>query len=552
MKTKIYVFLLSLFISSFSFAQVVYEHTSNKNIYAFLDELANEQLIVINGAIKPYSREFIAQKLNEATEFKGELNKRQTKELAFYQLAYMLEEDKPLHLNSTFDILKNSNGFGIGLHPFGGFYKDELFRFQAQPLYSYSFIRNDNGTESFSYGGLQAQAYVGEHFGFYASLRDNHSSIRFGNPDYLTLFEGGNYKGSEKGGVDWSEMRGGITYAWNWGSIGLIKDHFEWGSNQHGANIFGGQQPSFAHISLKIKPSKWLEFNYIHGWLVSEVVDDARSYWDDTRFRSVFHPKWISANMFSISPFDWLNVSAGNSIVYSDRDHPGFWIPLFLYKSVDHTYNATDSYGQAGQNSQLFGDISIRYFKHLHLYGSLFSDEIKFSRIGDPDVHNFFSWKGGFQLSNFPFKNLSITAEYTRTLPGPYQHPIETTTYESNQYNLGHYLGDNAEEIYASLVFKPIRGLHIKAELLWAKHGPNVQYDDSPNVIIETPFIESVSWENKTMAVDIRYEVVSNVYVYVNAMKSDISGDTELLNLWTPTYYQGDQLTVSAGFNVGF
>lgn len=552
MKTKLYLLFSLLLITNLSFSQVVYEHTSNKNIYAFLEEMANEQLIIINDAIKPFSRQFIAEKLIEIKDSKGELNKRQTKELNFYLLAYMLEEKGNLHLNPKFDLLKKSNGFGTGLQPFGGFYKDDLFRFQAQPLYSYSFIKNDNGTESFSYGGLQAHAYAGEHFGFYASLRDNNTSIRFGDPDFLTLFQGGNYKGSEGGGVDWSEMRGGVTYSWDWGSIGLIKDHFEWGSNQHGANIFGGQQPSFAHISLKLKPAKWLEFNYVHGWLVSEVVDDNRSYWDDDRFRSVFRPKWISANMFSVIPFDWLNVSVGNSIIYSDRDHPGFWIPLFIYKSVDHTYNATDSYGQAGQNSQLFGDISVRLIKHLHVYGSLFSDEIKFSRIGDPDVHNFFSWKGGFQLSNFPFENLSFTAEYTRTLPGPYQHPIETTTYESNQYNLGHYLGDNAEEIYARLTFKPLRGLHIKAEVFWAKHGPYVEYDDNPSIIIGTPFMETVAWDNKTMALDIRYEVVSNVYIYLNAMKSNITGDADRINIWTPSFYQGDQLTISAGFNVGF
>lgn len=551
MKTKIYILLAFILLTSVGFTQVVYEHISNRNIYDFLDEMANEQYIVINDAIKPYSRTFIEQKLQEIKSSATTLNKRQREELSFYLQAYMLEEDGPLHLNPKFDLLKNSNGFGTGLQPFGGFYKDDFFRFQAQPLYSYSFIKNDNGTESYSYGGLQAHAYSGEHFGFYASLRDNHTSIRFGDPSYLTLFEGGNYKGSENGGVDWSEMRGGVTYAWDWGSIGLIKDHFEWGSNQHGANIFGGQQPSYAHISLKLKPAKWLEFNYIHGWLVSEVVDSARSYWNDDRFRAVFRSKWISANMFSIIPFDWLNVSIGNSIVYSDRDHPGFWIPLFIYKSVDHTYNATDHYGQAGQNSQLFGDVSIRYFKHLHLYGSLFADEIKFSRIGDSEVHNFFSWKGGFQLSNYPFKNLSFTAEFTRTLPGPYQHPIETTTYESNKYNLGHYLGDNAQEIYVKMVFKPIRGLHIKAEAFWAKHGPDVRYITGTD-IVSTPFMETVSWENKTLALDIRYEVVSNVYVYLNAMKSSITGEPDMLNQWTPAFYQGDQMTISVGFNVGF
>jgi hypothetical protein len=255
--------------------------------------------------------------------------------------------------------------------------------------------------------------------------------------------------------------------------------------------------------------------------------------------------------MFSITPFDWINVSVGNSIIYSDMDHPAYWIPLFIYKSVDHTLNATDHYGQAGQNSQLFGNISIRYIKHLNVYGSLFSDEIKFSRIGDSSVHNFFSWKGGFQLSNFPLKNLSFTGEYTRTLPGPYQHPIDATTYASNRYNLGHYLGDNAEEMYARVVFKPIRGLHIKAEFSWAKHGPYVEYITGTNVI-SAPFMERVAWENKSYALDVRYEVVSNVYIYVNAMKSSVTGDSDLVNKWTPGYYQGDQLTLSAGFNVGF
>ncbi len=551
MNIKYYFLLLLFVVGSISTAQVVYEHTSNENIYTFLDEMANEQIIIINAAVKPYSREFIAQKLEEIEKTADKLNVRQAKELAFYKTAYMLEENSALHLNPTFDILKNSNGFGTGLNPFGGFYKDDFFRFQAQPLYSYSMLNNKNGTQSFSYGGLQAHAYAGKHFGFYASLRDNHTSPRFGNTSYLTLFEGGNYKNSENGGVDWSEMRGGTVYSWDWGSIGLIKDHFEWGNNQHGANIFSGKQPSFAHISLKIKPAKWIEFNYVHGWLVSEVVDSVHSYLDENRFRTVFRPKWITANLFSITPFKWLNVSVGNSIVYSDQDHPGFWIPLFIYKSVDHTYNATDRYGQAGQNSQLFGDVSIRPIKHLHLYGSLFTDEIKFSRIGDPAEHNFFSWKGGLQVSNFPFKNIDITAEYTRTLAGTYQHPIATTTFESNKYNLGHYLGDNAEEFYIRLLFKPIRGLHIKAEAFLAKHGPFVEYDDTVDVLF-APFIESVFWQNKTYALNISYEVVSNVYVYLNATKSSITGDEASVILWTPSYYIGEQLTVSAGFNVGF
>ena len=48
------------------FSQVVYEDISNNGIYEFLDELANLRLITLNSAIKPYSRNYIAQKLYEA------------------------------------------------------------------------------------------------------------------------------------------------------------------------------------------------------------------------------------------------------------------------------------------------------------------------------------------------------------------------------------------------------------------------------------------------------------------------------------------------------
>lgn len=538
-----------------SSAQVVYEHITNENIYNFLDELANEKWIDVNTVIKPYSRTFIAEKLLEADKYRAEMSGRQMKELDFYLKGFSLEINDHLVLNPKINLLKKTNGFGIDINPLGGFYQDKLFRFQIQPVYGYSMYNNDNGTESFSYGGLQGYGYVGKHVGVYASLRDHHYSQALNRVDYLNPIPGGNFKGSEKGGVDWSEMRGGVTYSWSWGEIGLVKDHFEWGNNHHGANIFSGKQPSFAQLTVKLKPAYWLEFNYVHGWLVSEVVDSTRSYWDgttnDPRYRAVFRPKWLSANMFTIKPIDGLQLSIGNSIIYSDQDHPAYWIPVFIYKPVDHTLNATDKYGQAGQNSQLFADVSVRLIKHLQVYGALFSDEIKFSRIGVDSLHNFWSWKGGFQLSNFLVKNYSITIEYTRTLPGTFQHPISTTTYASNLYNLGHYMRDNSDEMYFSLTFKPIRGLHVKAEAFMARHGSDAKYENGGD-IVSTPFMETVAWKNTTYALNIRYEIVNNVYIYANATMSNISGDEDLVIKWTPEFYRGEQMTLSGGFNIGF
>lgn len=166
-------------------------------------------------------------------------------------------------------------------------------------------------------------------------------------------------------------------------------------------------------------------------------------------------------------------------------------------------------------------------------------------------LHNFWSWKAGFELSNFILKNYSLGFEFSKTLPGTFQHPISTTTFASNKYNMGHYLRDNSDEYYFYLTFKPIRGLHVKGEAFIARHGPDVKYETGGD-IVATPFMEVVSWQNTTFALNVRYEVVNNVYVWANATMSHIEGEEDLVVKWTPEFYRGQQSTFSAGFNVGF
>jgi hypothetical protein len=82
------------------------------------------------------------------------------------------------------------------------------------------------------------------------------------------------YKEANYGG-DFSDSKGGISlYTW-WGSIGLIKDNIVWGDSYNSSNIISGRAPSFPMLTLNLKPVRWLEFNYIHGWLVSNVIDSS-------------------------------------------------------------------------------------------------------------------------------------------------------------------------------------------------------------------------------------------------------------------------------------
>ena len=218
------------------------------------------------------------------------------------------------------------------------------------PILGGEVFSNSSGKATYWRNGAEARGYI-QKWGFYASLRDNHEKPLLGKPEYLTQREGGHLKGS----TDWSEMQGGVTYSWKWGNAGLVKDNLQWGNNYNGANIFGGNNPTFVQLKLHISPVKWFDFNYFHGWLNSMVVDSTNSYWVTnsygTDYREVYHKKFIAANMFTFTPFKNLNVSAGNSIVYDDENiNPAYLIPLFFYKSVDHSLTS----GIDNMNSQMF------------------------------------------------------------------------------------------------------------------------------------------------------------------------------------------------------
>ena len=242
---KIFFFFIIIFLCSQSYSQVVYQHISNTAIYEFIDELANQKTIDINSAIKPYSRIFIAEKLKEAKSKEELLNKRQIAEVDFYLKDY----NKELMLNKQFK--KRIDLF---------YYKDSLFTFSVNPILGVNYLYNDSGTVYHRWSGGEVFGYIGKNWGIYASLRDNHESQPFAAPNYLTQAPGRGPKGTGDGGVDYSEMRGGITYSNNWLTVALVKDHFVWGNNYNGANIFSGRTPSFATLKLNIHPVKCLRY----------------------------------------------------------------------------------------------------------------------------------------------------------------------------------------------------------------------------------------------------------------------------------------------------
>jgi len=523
------ILLLTIFVPCLLVGQIVYQDLTNTNIYDFIDELANDRIISITSVIKPYPRELIAQKLLEASsaDNRNKLSKRQQKELDFYLRDFNTELKPDLSYITKNSFFKNKQYFRLSFNPLEFVYKDSLFTFVLKPVFGVSYVRNENGSAYHRWNGAEIFGYVGKHFGFYASLRDNHENHLLTGPQMLNQEEGAVWKPYPDGAGDYSEMRGGLTWKWKWGDLAFVKDHFTWGDNYHGSNIMSGRTPSIPYLQYHMKPLRWMEFTWVQAWLVSEVPDTTKTYTLPTGAKRItYFNKYYASGMFTFKPLAGLDLSIGNSVVYcAAYMNPAYISPFLFYFKYGYAEGDGKS-GYYGKEVQTFINISSRNIKHLHLYADVFVNQANVEGI---------SYKIGCRMLDVGLKNLSITAEYTRNNGKAYASALPTTSYESNQYSLGSYLKENSMEIYAALCWKPIRGLRFDASYLFAKHG-------------EGTTLSTLDYKDQEIAVAAKYEVINNAYVFVEYLRRQVEGDVRFI----PAVYFGNTNSLLAGINIGF
>ena len=551
------VLMLLLITPRSASSQVVFQHVSHYSIYDYLDEMANLGIIEINSAIKPYSRIFISEQLIAVSSRSAELNDRQKKELVFFLKEYSKEIDRSEQKDWIF-----KDWFGEDRTPFSErnkrpdlfYWSNEDFSFTFNPILGAQLWANDSGMVYHRWNGAEMHFSAYDRIGGYASLRDNYESKNISAPSYLTQMTGGGFKAptygfDDRSAVEYSEMRGGITYSWKWGYTGVIKDHHVWGNNYNGSNIFSDRNPSFAKFVLNMKPAKWIELNYFHGWLSSKVIDSSRTpNTDEDGADDVYVPKYMAANMITIRPFKNFNFSIGNSIVYAYDFNLAYFIPVMFFKSLDHTYSSLG-------NSQLYFDISSRNIRKLHLYSTIFMDELSFARMFDQDYTHRWSGKFGAKYSDF-LPNLSFTAEYTRSDVLTYQHYNPTTTFTSTAYNMGHYLRDNSQEIFLKLTWKPVAKLSADFTFNFANKGPEYEDDretidpiTGEEAILSLPFQEEIVWESTSFGAMATYELVNDLIFKAGLQYGDVTDKT---GVFSPGRFTGKQLTGYTMITFGF
>lgn len=590
--------LLCFFVCQPTRAQAIPVPMQYTEVYDYIDELITDGVITRQTAVRPYTRKQVADMLVEAQQADSILNRRQKKDLAFYLNVFALERDT---ISTNFVQYTDRRTFNLSLaNPqFSYLTKNKLFKMSIEPILGMDLYGSKRGLIIKRWWGADLKMDIAHHVSIWGSLRDisyngtaalsdkyfanDYAKIdgaKITKPGYLNNLAGVQYKEANYGG-DFSDSKGGISlYSW-WGSIALQRENIRWGDSYHCSNILSGRNPAVPMLLLQLTPCRWFQFDYFHAWLVSNVLDSTNYYVENTTTGGTYKHyrpanKFMAANMFTFTPIKYVSFSFGNSVVYAERNvQAAYFIPFAFYKSLDHLL--TKGLSVENQNSQLFGSLSVRPWDHIQLYASIYVDEFKLARLkkSNPE-NNLVSYLVGFNWSGWPLTGLSLKGEFMRSYIACYTHSINVLTWASNGYNMGHYMGDNAQSIYVELAYRPIRGMRLKLTYTNDTKFNSYAYlrrggkdGGISQTIAQKPFDKAI-YRNDEVALDGIYEVHPNMYLRVNLTYNNARGYDNLeqtivsedagekctaqyyLNKFCPAYYQGHNFTAVVGFSFGF
>lgn len=531
---KLLSFSALLFAINFIFAapisaQVIYEPIY-KDIYEFIDRTKTKELIKIDNLVLPLSRDIIAKNLIVLKKNEHQLTSLEKDELQFYFKEYGSEIKKLLSSKSD---STNSDYSLFGYDNYERFrvfsYEDKKVSLFLNPIFGIEYTNEDGKSSNHVWNGVSFYGSFGENIGFSMDFRDNTISGDFS--DSLRQFtpkQGIKSNGRES--FQFNIVNAQISYRWNWGSISLGKTPFEWGYAESGKIVHSSKAPSYPNIRLDLQITDWLSFNYLHGWLNSEFIDSNEIYEslrDDPKFdRELFKEKYFASHSLLLKPLKGLSFALGESIIYSDRLELSYLIPVMFFRLADHYHSSHNN--DAGNNAQFFFNISSRnHIPNTHLYSTLFIDEIITGEILNSEkAKNQLGYTFGLSIVDLPIKNSNFKIEYSHLNPFAYKHYIPTQIYQNQGYDLGHWIGHNADILHLSYHQRFIRGLSSK---IWAQFIRKGEEGDADLMykIPQPEFLFGLNTKYNYYGIDVQYEFIHDLFLKAKYQYSSIETEIE-------------------------
>lgn len=493
-------------------AQTVWENPEAP-IMGYLQRMAQKGKIDFQDIIQPVSRKQIETALVSLEKQVGQLSATEKNELSFYLQEYRSIVGTDTATLKVFQKDANKRLRGLYLHQ-----KD--FMFNVDPMGS--LMRVSRAENSFTQMSGQGLSFWGQakQFAFqfyykdYVEVGKGMDLFRTASPE-KSIIKLYNPTAKE---INYSEIRGHVSYSWNKGSISFGKDYLNWGYGENGKIVLDNKVISYPLVRLDYQPTKWMQFNYTHAWLNSNIIDSNALYTagvgaQSGELRIQYVPKYMATHSLVFKPIKGLNIAIGETVVYSDKVDVGFLLPINFFKIYDN--NRSNYNINAGSNGQFFIQASSRnHIKNTHLYGSMFIDEIRIASIFVKEKsRNQLGYTVGGSITDLLLPYLTLGTEYTRVNPFVYTNLLAAQNYTQYDRTMGDWMGNNFDRFLVYGKYNPLPKLSLYLRYQSIRKGGAGTVAEQYLAEPQPPFLFNLQTKRKDLFLQVKYEWINNFYL---------------------------------------
>ncbi|AFH49116.1 Hypothetical protein IALB_1406 [Ignavibacterium album JCM 16511] len=514
------ILTIIIFFANLSFAQFI-NQIYRSDIYDFLEAMNAKGVIEFHSELKPINRKILASYINQLNSIKHQLNSIEQELLERYNIEFEpeLRLSEKLNDEKKSDLIRTKNRLRLFAYYSDdfSFYADPLLSIEAGSYYGKSLVVRRNG---FAIGG-----YYGKNWSYSVKFFDNEEtddnldkSKRFTREHSVSITK------EKKNAFEYDEVTAGVSYDWSNGSVSISKDYLSFGSGNFGKIILSDKAPPLPFIRFDFKPADWLSFFYFHGFLQSNVPDSNTFRYNSIPGRTTILevPKYMAFHSLSFYPTDYLSLSIGESIVYSERIQPIYFIPVMFFRVADH-YLGTGNASATG-NAQMFVDFSyLNRPLQTKFYSSLFVDELSFNSLfegGNLSAVGFTLGIESFSISPM----MKVFVEYSRVNPFVYMNSVDAQLYSNDGFKMGHWIESNGDIISGGIKKNFTAELTSHLNVWYFRKGKT----EEPVEQYRSPYPEflygSKRYE-KGLELTISYTPIIPLSVMVNYLYTDISDE---------------------------
>lgn len=509
-KHFLFLLLCVVFSKSILNAQEVPVSTES-GVYVFLDQMSLQYNFEWKDLVKPVTRNQIKKALTQLSQ-ESNLTRQERNACLFYFQSFVSGSTTPFN----FDTLKllNKNIY-TGIH-----HLEASSEIHIRPILSGYLANNTQGSYRSQGIGVNIWGSLHQKIDYLFSFQDQTltgQGVSGLQNDISTPKSVNVGDASLPYSKNYNALSVALSYKLKNGFISVGQERFSWGYGENAQIVQSNNAPAAPYLKINYQPFKWLQFNYQHAWLQSNIIDSAATYsYQNTTYggvRQQYLPKYYAQHSLTFTPKQGIDISIGESIVYTGNFKPGYLIPVMYFKSYDNTSNNQNIL--AGDNGQLFFGYSIRrLIPHTQLYGQVFIDEIRMTKMFSRANRNQLGYQIGFKNNGLlQNRQLTIGFEYARIKPFVYNNINPVLNYTHHGALMGDWLGNNADRILAFAQYNPMPRWYNKITYQTIRKGAagttEQQYLANP----QPAFLFEPQFEQSSLRFESVYQVLPQAHV---------------------------------------